>query len=650
MMGKQLTILFFLLINTFVLLAKEYTIKSPDGKLETIISIDKEIKYRVNFRGKSVLTNSEISLKLDNGLILGKNASLRKAQKQSVSEIIKPVVKQKSKEVFNNYNQLILKFRNNYSLEFRVFDDGVAFRWETHIKEEIIVNSEDVNYNFTENHKVWFPEEESVYSHQERTYKFVSLEEITSERFCSTPALVDGGKSLKVLISEADLDDYPGMFLKGSKDSNSLKGMFAGFPLETKQTSDRDVKVLKHANYLAKTKGTRTFPWRLMVITDEDAGLVESQMVYKLAKPNRIADTTWIKPGKVAWDWWNANNIYGVDFEAGVNTQTYKYYIDFSAKFGLDYIILDEGWYHLDDVLKIKEEVDVKEIIRYGKTKNVGVILWVTWKGLDDKLDEALKTYSEWGAKGIKVDFMQRDDQWMVNYYRRVAEKAAEYKLLVDFHGSYKPTGLRRTFPNVITREGVKGLENSKWADTANPEQNTLLPFIRMVAGPLDYTPGAMENATKENFRAIFTEPMSSGTRCHQLGLYVIFESPLQMLADSPSNYMKEPECMEFISAVPSVWDETRVLQAKVGDYIAIARRLGKTWYVGAITNWDAREMELNLDFLDPGYSKMKVWKDGKNADKYAADYTVEELDVPKDSIIKIKLSPGGGWVAIIGK
>ena len=371
-------------------------------------------------------------------------------------------------------------------------------------------------------------------------------------------------------------------------------------------------------------------------------------MVYKLAKPLQLTDTSWIKPGKVAWDWWNANNVYGVDFRAGINTETYKYYIDFAAKYGLEYIILDEGWYVLGDLMKVVEGMDMEALFRYAKSKNVGIIPWVIWKTLDDQLTEAMDQFEKWGAKGLKVDFMQRDDQWMVNYYDKIAKEGAKRHMLIDFHGSFKPTGLRRAYPNVITREGVRGLENCKWGTAANPEYNVTIPFIRMVAGPMDYTPGAMINAQKRDFQAIFNRPMSLGTRCHQLAMYVVYESPLQMLADSPSNYLKEPECMEFLAKVPTVWDETKVLDAKVADYLLIARKSGSEWYVGAMTDWTGRELTVDFSFLGPGQHSIEIYKDGINADRHGNDYKKETSKVSASDTMKIKLAPGGGWAAII--
>jgi len=348
----------------------------------------------------------------------------------------------------------------------------------------------------------------------------------------------------------------------------------------------------------------------------------------------------------VAWDWWNANNIYGVDFRAGVNTLTYKYYIDFAARYGIEYIILDEGWYPLGNLLVNAPDMDVDELFRYGKEKGVGIVLWVTWKTLEDQLEPALERFTKWGAAGIKVDFMQRDDQWMVNYYEKVAREAAKRHMLVDFHGAYKPTGLIRTYPNVITSEGVKGLENSKWSKDVTPEHDVTLPFIRMLAGPMDYTPGAMLNAQDKDFAASFNRPMSQGTRCHQLAMYVVYESPLQMLADNPSNYLREPECMEFLAGVPAVWDQTKALDAKVGDYVLVARRHGKDWYVGAMTDWTARTLTADLSFLGAGSYEAQIYQDGVNADRYAGDYKKTTRTVTAKDKIEVKLAPGGGWAA----
>jgi alpha-glucosidase len=544
---------------------------------------------------------------------------------------------------------MILEMEKNYSLIFRVYDDGVAFRWRTTMKGDVVVDHETVTFRFGSDHHVYFPEEDGFFTHQERTYKFRPLSMIKENSMASTPVLIDLEGGPKAAITEADLCDYPGMYLRG--DPSGLPGFvadFPGYPLETRQEKDRHVRVTRTAPYLAKTRGSRDYPWRVLIVSRRDADLVDSQLVYKLAPPLVLEDTSWIKPGKVAWDWWNANNVFGVDFAAGINTATYKYYIDFASQHGIQYIIMDEGWYRLGNLMDINPEIDMDAILAHAKEKGIGVILWVVWKTLDDQLHEALDQFSRWGIKGIKVDFMQRDDQKMVNFYHKIAREAAKHRLIVNFHGAYKPTGLRRAYPNVLTREGVKGLEHSKWGFGASPENALTIPFVRMLAGPLDYTPGAMINATRPNFKPVFTRPMSQGTRCHQLAMYVVFESPLQMLADSPSHYLREPECLEFLSAVPTVWDETRVVDAGVSDYILLARKSGTRWYAAALTDWQPRELDLNLNFLDSGTYRITIYSDGVNAARYASDYRVERSSVSPDDTIKIRMAGGGGWVAVI--
>ncbi len=645
---------FVLLIITITMIlninAKEYNIQSPSGRLNIKVSVEDIIQYSVFYKGNEIISPSPISMTLEDE-ILGENAKVRRNKTSSVKEDIIPVIARKNSRIENNYNQLILSFKN-YNLYFRAYDEGVAYRWEVTEKGPVKVMEELATFTFPSNHQVWFPEEESFFTHQERSYEDLKLSEITPDRFATSSILVDCGNNMKVYIGESGLiNDYAGMYLKGSPENPyRLEGKFPGVVLKENQKNDRDVVPVTYANYIAELQGPKSFPWRVMIISDDDRQLVESEMIYKLAPENTLETTGWIKPGKVAWDWWNALNIYGVDFKSGVNNETYKYYIDFASEYGMEYIILDEGWYHLDDILDVVDEIDVQELVDYGGERNVGIILWVVWKTLDDKLIEALNQFEKWGIKGIKIDFMQRDDQWMVNFYEKIARECAKREMLVDYHGAYKPAGLERKYPNVLTVEGVKGMENNKWDDLPDPELNVTLPFIRMVAGPMDYTPGAMINATKENFRQIFEAPMAPGTRCHQLAMYVVFESPLQMLSDNPSNYYREPEAMEFLKKVPTVWDETHVLDAKVGEYILIARRSGDSWFVGAMTDWSARTMELDLNFLQEGNFSMQIWRDGINADRQASDFIQENKNITSKSSMKINMAPGGGWAAIITK
>jgi len=477
---------------------------------------------------------------------------------------------------------------------------------------------------------------------------YLPLKDIPANSIASLPAVVDTKSGTKLVIGESDVDDYPGLWLHGTKE-NALNGMFPLYPLKEKAKNDRDVRVTQTATYIAATKGTRTFPWRIIGVAENDAALITNQMVYLLAKPSAVQDTSWIKPGKVAWDWYNANNVFGVDFKSGVNTQTYKYYIDFASKYGIEYIILDEGWYKLGNVLQVVPEMNIEELVAYGKQKNVGIILWVVWKTLDDQLDAALAQYEKWGIKGLKVDFMQRDDQPTMNFYQKICREAAKRKMLVDFHGAIRPATMTRTWPNLVNTEGVRGLEQNKWSKYSSPEHNVTLPFTRMFLGPLDYTPGAMVNSGLEkNFAAVFERPMSMGTRCHQLGMYVVYEAPLQMLADSPSKYLREPEIMEFLAPVPTVWDETHVLAAKIGDYVAIARRHGQEWYVGAMTDWTARSLDVDLSFLPAGAFQLSAFQDGPNADRLGNDYEKVVSTVTNKSKVTIKMGSGGGWAARI--
>ncbi|WP_420602272.1 glycoside hydrolase family 97 protein [Flagellimonas sp.] len=647
---KILSFAVFALLATAIK-AQDYSLLSPNGSIALKISVGENINYAITVDGQSVLKPSALSMTVNDNITLGKSPKVIKSETRSVSQVLKPEVRVKSETIVDNFNELTLSFKGRYAVAFRAYDNGVAYRFKTNFRKELTVVSETVTFNFEGGNDIYFPRESEFQSHNERLYEFGKLDTLSTEDLASLPTLLTAGKN-KLLITETGLLDYPGMWLTGGE-GNTLHAKFPPFALEQKVdknrwTDDRTIRVSKAADYIAKTTGKRSFPWRVICIAKNDADLLTNQLSYQLAEPSKIEDISWIKPGKVAWDWWNYNNIYGVDFEAGVNTETYKYYIDFAAKYGIDYIMLDEGWYVLGDALKIVDGVDAKEIIRYGKEKNVDVLLWVTWSSLDQKLEEALDAYRAWGAKGVKVDFMQRDDQWMVKYYERVAKACAERQLLVDFHGSYKPSGLRRTYPNVMTREGVKGAENNKWASYITPEHNLTIPFIRMVAGPMDYTPGAMINANEQNYAPIFNRPMSMGTRCHQLAMYTIYESPLQMLCDNPSNYLREPETTEFIAQFPAVWDESIVLDAKVSDYVAMARRNGNKWFLGAMTDGESRTMDISLSFLKPGTYSIEIFEDGINASRYACDYIRSVKNVTEKDVLPIKMAPGGGWSAII--
>jgi len=634
-----------LIFLTSICQAKDYKINSPNMKIEVNIRVEKTVTYSVCVNSMSVLSDSPISMKTLNHGVLCIEPAIESVKTRTIDEKIYPTVREKTQVIADQFTEINISFKGNYGLIFRAYNDGVAYRFYTNLNGKVTIVSEQVAFNFANNYSGYFQSEDNFISHQEGVYKYRKLSSISANEMCFLPVLVDISSGPKLLITEADLYDYPGLWLKGDK-CNGLQGKFPHYVLKEEMKNDRDPVITERADYIAITKGKRKFPWRVLLIAEKDGDLIESQLVYKLSQPLQLEDTSWIRPGKVAWDWYNANNLYGVDFRAGINTETYKYYIDFASKYGIEYVILDEGWYVLGDLLKTSKGMDIKQLVDYAKQKNVGIILWVIWKTLDDQLEEALDQFEKWGVVGIKVDFMQTDDQKMVNYYYKIAREAAERRLLVDYHGCFKPTGLRRAYPNVITREGVTGLESNKWKDTATPEHNVTMPFIRMVAGPIDYTPGSMVNAQKKNFNYVFDRPVSQGTRCHQLAMFVIYESPLQMLADSPSQYLREPECMEFLSKVPTVWDDTRVLDAKIGDYIAIARKSGNDWYLGVMTDWSPRDLTIDFSFLDSGKYEIVFYRDGINADRYASDYKKEKRTITNKDRIKITLAPGGGWAA----
>ncbi|MBL4764648.1 MAG: glycoside hydrolase family 97 protein [Colwellia sp.] len=652
-----------LIVSLNVLAAnKATTLTSPDGSIQIELLVNDLVQYQVFVDGDKVISPSTIDLIVESHKSLAQSPKVVSVKKTSVDEVLLPEVRVKSATINNRYNQLAVTFDNHYTVELRAFNNGVAYRYKTNLNDAITVKAEVAEFNFSKHASVYYPEEDGFYSHNERVYVHQGIDKIDKNNLASTPALVEHN-GIKVLITETDLQDYPGLWLLGN-DNDGLQATFANYPV-AKQAElpwvDRNEPIVKRANYMAKTNGTRTFPWRVMAIARNDVDLITNQLTYQLAAPSRIADSSWVKPGKVAWDWYNANNLFGVDFRAGVNTQTYKYYIDFAADYGLEYVILDEGWYPLGDLLGSVPEMDIPAIMAHAKKRNVGIILWTSWLTLRDQFEQAMDRFAELGAVGIKPDFFQRDDQEMVNFYWKIAQAAAKRHLLVDFHGAYKPAGLRRTYPNVITREGVKGLENNKWSAEVTSEHNTTLPFIRMVAGPMDYTPGAMSNAVAtggtytarpddhQDFTIRFDRPMSQTSRVHQMALFTVYESPLQMMADTPTSYRKEAECTEFISKIPSVWDDTKVLHGKIGDYISVARKSGDTWFVGTLNDEKPRDLELDLAFLTAGKKyQIVIFQDGINADHWAEDYKKLVKTVVKGDKITMSLVTSGGYTARI--
>jgi alpha-glucosidase len=637
---------------------KALEISSPDGFIVLRLEAGAKLQWSVKHKGKQIIAPSAISLQLQSGEVLGDQAKIVSSKVEKVNSTF-AAANYKKAVIQDQYNQMLVTCKGDYGIILRVYNDGAAYRFFTKKKEDIIIKNEEANFNFPGDCKAFIPfvrdvrEKDLFSSAFECDYKEIKLSEFYKDTLAILPLLVDVGDGKKAAILESGLEDYPGMFVNINQQTRQgLQGVYAGYPLEERLGgfNHMNYMVSKRADYIAKTKGTRNFPWRAVVISQSDKDLANNDMMQKLASPSRIADVSWIKPGKVAWDWWNDWNISGVDFRAGINTETYKYYIDFAAANKIEYVVIDEGWSEENDITKISSKISLDEIVSYAKQKGVDIILWATWYALNQRMDEAFSKYSKMGVKGFKIDFLDRDDQKMMASTYDIAAKAASYKLMVDFHG-FKPTGIQRTYPNVIGFEGVKGLENVKWTPNDDvPRRDVILPFTRMMAGPMDYTPGAMRNANKGNFRSIHSMPMSQGTRCHQLAMYVVFEAPLGILADNPTAYMKEKECTAFISKVPTIFDETMALDGKVGEYIAIARKKDEVWYVGAMTNWDARELTLDFAFLGSGNYEAEVFRDGINADRDATDYKKEIIKITSATKLKVQLSTGGGWAASIKK
>lgn len=640
-----------------------YDLTSPDGRLKVVVEAGEGISYSLEHGGDMLLADSHIGMYTTDGVVFGGVQPVQKVTRRSVNETISTVIYKKS-QVENVFNEMTLKFKK-FSVIFRAYDDGMAYRFVSHLKGQYNIETEIADFSFAEDWNVWVPYvcqhtetlESQYYNSFENRYSYIPLSQWNKDRLAFLPLLVDGPDGKKIAIMESDLMSYPGMYLYNGNGEKSLQGRFAPYPKVAEQGGYNNLQVVveDRENYISKCTGPCEFPWRIVSVSEKDVDMANNDMVYRLATPaDPSVDWTWVKPGKVAWEWWNDWNIDGVDFRSGINNETYKYYIDFASEYEIEYVILDEGWSvkGAADLFQVVPEIDLQMLVKYASERNVGLILWAGYWAFDRDMEAVCRHYSQMGIKGFKVDFMDRDDQYMVDFHRRAAETTSRYGMLIDFHGTYKPTGLNRTYPNAINFEGVHGLETMKWSD-ASVDQVTYdvtVPYIRMMAGPMDYTQGAMHNATRWNYRGVNSEPMSQGTRCRQLAEYVVFESPLNMLCDSPSNYMREKECTEFIAAIPTIWDETRGLCGEVGKYIAIARCSGNDWYVGAMTDWSSRELVLDLSFLPEGSYEVEIYRDGANAYRIARDYKKTVMELPSDRRLTVRMAPGGGFAAKIVK
>ena len=642
-----------LLIGNASLAAKEkkYVLSSPDGTLKVEISAGNELVYQVMHGNDTILSHSNIALVLEDGTIVGRTPRITGERRKKIKDNIESPF-YRFKEFVATGNELDLKLKGGFGIIFRAYNEGVAYRFYTTQSSDIIIKEEQAEFNFKEDYTAYLPyttnDKKPMVMAYQNVYDITPLSK-AQPKLAFLPVTVDCG-SVKLTLLESDLEAYPGMFVQSQQGKYGLKGVFAPYPAKTDFYPWRKQEyVTETTDFISRSRGSRSYPWRVLAITEKDTDMPVNNLVYALASPNRIGDTSWIKTGKVAWDWWNDWNLKGVPFKAGINMDTYKYYIDFASRNGLEFIVLDEGWYDpkSGDMLTVIPELDLTELIAYGKSKGVEIVLWTVFNVLDSQLEAACKKYADMGIKGFKVDFLDRDDQTAVEMVYRIAEMTARYKLTLDLHGIYKPTGINRTYPHIINFESVFGMEEVKWTDIKNnmPLYDVTFPYIRMMAGPVDYTPGAMRNATKADWRAMYYTPASMGTRCHQLAAYIVHDSPFTMLCDAPTNYLNELECVDFIASLPVEVDSTFIASGELGKYIVTVRKKDVNWYIGGMTNWDERDVQLDFSFLPEGVSYTAVlFKDGVNANKQAEDYRKETICINKDSRLTLHLASGGGF------
>ena len=636
---------------SFAAKEKKYVLSSPDGTLKVEISAGNELAYQVMHGNDTILSHSNIGLVLENGTIVGKTPRITGERRRKIKDNIESPF-YRFKEFVATGNELDLKLKGGFGIIFRAYNEGVAYRFYTTQSSDIIIKEEQAEFNFKEDYTAYLPyttnDKKPMAMAYQNVYDIIPLSK-AQPKLAFLPVTVDCS-SVKLTLLESDLEAYPDMFVQSQQGKYGLKGVFAPYPAKTDFYPWRKQEyVTETTDFISRSRGSRSYPWRVLAITEKDTDMPVNNLVYALASPNRIGDTSWIKTGKVAWDWWNDWNLKGVPFKAGINMDTYKYYIDFASRNGLEFIVLDEGWYDpkSGDMLTVIPELDLPELIAYGKSKGVEIVLWTVFNVLDSQLEAACKKYADMGIKGFKVDFLDRDDQTAVEMVYRIAEMTARYKLILDLHGIYKPTGINRTYPHIINFESVFGMEEVKWTDIKNnmPLYDVTFPYIRMMAGPVDYTPGAMRNATKADWRAMYYTPASMGTRCHQLAAYIVHDSPFTMLCDAPTNYLNEQECVDFIASLPVEVDSTFIASGELGKYIVTVRKKDVNWYIGGMTNWDERDVQLDFSFLPEGMSYTAVlFKDGVNANKQAEDYRKETIRIDKDSRLTLHLASGGGF------
>ncbi|HBN47431.1 MAG TPA: Retaining alpha-galactosidase [Prevotella sp.] len=648
-----------LLIATWPLAswAKSYLVKSPSGRVAATINLTKGATINVTLDGHTLLTARDVNLLLADGQAALHGDLGVKAKRTKASRTIDaPFYRQRQFRF--EANELDLHAPTGFGLRIVASDEGVAYRFYTTRTGKTVIGNETADYHFGTAQRAWL----SPTTNAQKPYQ-MAFQNIYHDTTLGTvdslsalpaflPATVDCGQA-KVTLLESDAHAYPGMWVK-TDGKGSLHAAFAPYPKRM------DYHPWRHMTYVADTEpfiatsaGARTYPWRVMQVSEKDTDMPTANMVYALAEPNRIGDTSWIKPGKVSWDWWSDWNLKGVGFRAGINTDTYLYYIDFAAKHGLEYVILDEGWYDSNkgDIMHPIADVDLQRLIRHANERHVGIILWAVFNVMDEHLEEACSHYAKMGVKGFKVDFMDRNDQTALEMVERLADCCARHHLVLDLHGIYTPTGLNRTYPNILNFESVFGMEEVKWGSLKNdhPRYDVTFPFIRMQAGSVDFTPGALRNGTRKDWLASYTKPMSQGTRCHQAAEYVVYDSPLTMLADVPTSYESEPRFTGFLASLPTVFDKTTVIDGQIGSHIVTLRQKGDTFYLGGMTCWDEHDADVALSFLPKGTTyKATLLTDGVNADRNAEDYRLDSRQVTAADSLQLHMASGGGFVVVL--
>ena len=654
---KKVFLFSLLLSSVFGHAQIQRQIKSPDGTLRIVVSVGKDLLYSVYLNNHPLLVESVIDMAFDDGITLRNSLTVRKIGLRRVNDSIISPVPEKRRLIKDHYSEIRIDFRNGFTLQFRAYDDGAAYRLVTTRRDSVKILNETARFNFARNFPAYFPEvqkridADSFHTSFEEPYQKKPLDSIPRSVLCFSPVLVDIENGTKVLLTESDLENYPGMFLRGTG-SQAFEGSFAHYPL-AERISKGDypqVIITERAPYIALCPGSRTYPWRVIAVSKQDKDLPSTDIVYRLAAPSRVQDPSWVRPGKATDEWIIGINLFNVPFLAGINTATYKYYIDFARRFGFDRIMMDAGWSETNDLFKINPNLNMDELASYARSKGIKLSMWTLALALDRQLDSALDQFCRWGVDFIMTDFIDRDDQKAVQFYFRVAEACAKKKIMIMYHGAYKPAGFGRTFPNAITRESVLGSEYNIWSDKANPSHDLLLPFIRMVSGPMDYEPGLLDNATQKTFRPIPEKVMSQGTRCHQLAMFVVYDNPMQIFSGNPSQGLLEPAFMQLMGSIPTTWDETLIPDAQVGAYLITARKKGDEWFIGGLTNWDRRSIKLALDFLDNGSYHATICSDGVNADRYPSDYIITEKTMRKNDSLLIEMASGGGWLLRLRK